>query len=307
MLEGYSSMKRNFLTLWDLTPEELKSLIKRAVYLKKERHLPKTSGLAASRSMVLIFEKSSTRTRISFEVAWAQLGGNSVFLAPNDSQMSRGESLSDTARIVSSMADLIVMRTGAHSRVKTMATHSKVPVINALTDTFHPCQLLADLQTFYEHRGNIEGASVTFIGDGSSNVCHSWINASAMMNFSLRIGAPEGYYPNDDVYSESGKNCTVFSDPMEAAFDADLIITDTWTGMGQENEKKSRSEIFENFQVDEKIMRNANNDAIFMHCLPAYRGQEVAAEVIDGPQSVVWEEAENRLHAQKALIELLFD
>ena len=256
-------------------------------------------------TMVLIFEKTSTRTRTSFEVACAHLGGSSIFLSPTDSQMSRGESVSDTARIVSSMADLIVMRTSEHSRVCTMAEYSSVPVINALSEDFHPCQLLADLQTFFEHRGDIQNARTAFIGDGSSNVCQSWINAAAMMDFELRVGAPEGYHPQRALVEAAGDRCQVTTSAQEAVSDVDLVITDTWTGMGQENEKTQRLDALSDFQVNQQLMALASKDALFMHCLPAYRGQEVSAEVLEGPQSVVWDEAENRLHAQKALIELL--
>ena len=298
-------MTRHFLTLKDLSQSELVALIHRAIALKKDPTGSQTADLMHLRTMVLIFEKSSTRTRISFEVACAHLGGSSVFLSPGDSQMSRGESVSDTARIVSSMADLIVMRTGEHSRVRAMAEHSAVPVINALSQDFHPCQLLADLQTFFEHRGNIQGACVAFIGDGSSNVCQSWVDAAAMMGFELRVGAPEGYHPHPDLIAAAGKHCSITTSPREAVADADLVITDTWAGMGQEAEKAQRLAALSDFQVNNALMAAASQEALFMHCLPAYRGQEVSAEVLEGPQSVIWDEAENRLHAQKALIELL--
>ena len=298
-------MTRHFLTLKDLSTSELVALIQRAIALKKDPTGSQTAKLMRLRTMVLIFEKSSTRTRTSFEVACAHLGGSSIFLSPTDSQMSRGESVSDTARIVSSMADLIVMRTSEHSRVCTMAEHSAVPVINALSEDFHPCQLLADLQTFFEYRGNIQGARAAFVGDGSSNVCQSWINAAAMMNFELRVGAPEGYHPQGELVAAAGSHCQVTTSAQEAVSGVDLVITDTWTGMGQESEKGQRLDALSNFQVNPELMALASKDALFMHCLPAYRGQEVSAEVLEGPQSVVWDEAENRLHAQKALIELL--
>ncbi len=298
-------MTRHFLTLKDLSTSELVALIQRASVLKKDPTGPQTAKLMHLRTMVLIFEKSSTRTRTSFEVACAHLGGSSIFLSPTDSQMSRGESVSDTARIVSSMADLIVMRTGEHSRVCTMAEHSAVPVINALSEDFHPCQLLADLQTFFEYRGNIQGARAAFVGDGSSNVCQSWINAAAMMNFELRVGAPEGYHPQSELVGAAGNHCQVTTSAQEAVSGVDLVITDTWTGMGQESEKQQRLDALSDFQVNQELMALASKEALFMHCLPAYRGQEVSAEVLEGSQSVVWDEAENRLHAQKALIELL--
>ena len=298
-------MTRHFLTLKDLSRSELVALIQRAIALKKDPIGPQIAELMRLRTMVLIFEKTSTRTRTSFEVACAHFGGSSIFLSPTDSQMSRGESVSDTARIVSSMADLIVMRTSEHSRVCTMAEYSAVPVINALSEDFHPCQLLADLQTFFEHRGDIQNARAAFVGDGSSNVCQSWINAAAMMNFELRIGAPEGYHPQRALVEAAGDRCQINTSAQEAVSDVDLVKTDTWTGMGQENEKTRRLDALSDFQVNQQLMALASKDALFMHCLPAYRGQEVSAEVLEGPQSVVWDEAENRLHAQKALIELL--
>ena len=298
-------MTRHFQTLKDLSRSELVALIQRAIELKKDPTGPQTAELMRLRTMVLIFEKTSTRTRTSFEVACAHFGGSSIFLSPTDSQMSRGESVSDTARIVSSMADLIVMRTSEHSRVCTMAEYSAVPVINALSEDFHPCQLLADLQTFFEHRGNIQKARAAFVGDGSSNVCQSWINAAAMMDFELRVGAPEGYHPQRALVETAGNRCKVTTSAQEAVSDVDLVITDTWTGMGQENEKTQRLDALSDFQVNQQLMALASKEALFMHCLPAYRGQEVSAEVLEGPQSVVWDEAENRLHAQKALMELL--
>ncbi|MEK9941710.1 MAG: ornithine carbamoyltransferase, partial [Gammaproteobacteria bacterium] len=275
---------RHFLTLRDLSPTELRALVARACELKTDRLNPKTRDLLRSRCMVMIFEKSSTRTRVSFEVACAQFGGTSIFLSPGDSQMSRGESVSDTARILSSMADLIVMRTGPHDRVMTMAEHSTIPVINALSDTFHPCQLLADLQTFHEYRGEMQGARVAFLGDGSSNVCQSWINAAAMMNFELRIGAPEGYHPQRALVQAAGDRCQITTSAQEAVSDVDLVITDTWTGMGQEDEKTQRLDALSDFQVNQQLMSLASKKALFMHCLPAYRGQEVSAEVLEGPQ-----------------------
>ena len=298
-------MTRHFLTLKDLSRSELVALIQRAIALKKDPTGPQTAELMRLQTMVLIFEKTSTRTRTSFEVACAHFGGSSIFLSPTDSQMSRGESVSDTARIVSSMADLIVMRTSEHSRICTMAEYSSVPVINALSEDFHPCQLLADLQTFFEHRGDIQNARAAFVGDGSSNVCQSWINAAAMMNFELRIGAPEGYHPQRALVQAAGNRCQITTSAQEAVSDVDLVITDTWTGMGQEDEKTQRLDALNDFQVNQQLMSLASKEALFMHCLPAYRGQEVSTEVLEGPQSVVWDEAENRLHSQKALIELL--
>ena len=300
-------MTRHFLTLQDLSAPELRQLIGRARELKSASGEARRPGFMRGRTMVLIFEKSSTRTRVSFEVACSQFGGHPVFLAPGDSQMSRGESLSDTARIISSMADIIVMRTSGHERVVAMAAASRVPVVNALSDSFHPCQLLADILTFAEHRGELSGAKVAFIGDGSGNVCQSWINAAALLDFSLSIATPAPYQPDPALAKTASGQCTVTDQPKAAVAAADLVVTDAWTGMGQEDQKVVRQQAFAGFCVTAELMTQANKDALFMHCLPAYRGQEVSSEVIDGPRSVVWDEAENRLHAQKALLEFLLD
>ena len=295
-------MTRHFLTLKDLSRSELVALIQRAIALKKDPTGPQTAELMRLQTMVLIFEKTSTRTRTSFEVACAHLGGSSIFLSPTDSQMSRGESVSDTARIVSSMADLIVMRTSEHSRICTMAEYSSVPVINALSEDFHPCQLLADLQTFFEYRGNIQGARAAFVGDGSSNVCQSWINAATMMNFELRVGAPEGYHPQRALVEAAGDRCQVTTSAQEAVSDVDLVITDTWTGMGQENEKRQRLDALSNFQVNQELMALASKDALFMHCLPAYRGKEIDEDTFEAHADTIFTQAENRLHTQKAIL-----
>jgi ornithine carbamoyltransferase len=295
---------RHFLTLLDLTAAELKRLMKRARELKAMHQRGKRHTPLTGKTMAMIFEKSSTRTRVSFEAGMAQLGGSSLFLSPRDTHLDRGEPVEDTARVMSRMVDIIVIRANSHAMVERFAAHSYVPVINALTDLNHPCQLLADIQTYFEKRGDISGKKAAWIGDGN-NVCHSWISASHQFKFHLDIATPEGYEPKADWISACRENVTLHHDPKLAARDADIIVTDTWASMGKEHEKAERTGAFSGFTVDNKLMKLAKRDALFMHCLPAYRGAEVAAEVIDGPQSVVWDEAENRLHAQKALLEFL--
>ena len=298
-------MLRHLLTLNDLSKDEAQYLIARATKLKKMWYSSSEAPqIMNNRTLALVFDKSSTRTRVSFEVATHHFGGSTIFLASGDSQLKRGESLSDTARVLSSMVDLIVVRTGAHSNLECYAENSIVPVVNGLSDSFHPCQLLADIQTYCEIRGKVQGAKVAWIGDGN-NVCNSWAIASQKFDFDLRISTPADYAPNLDFLPEQSANIQLISDPMEAAKGVDIVVTDTWASMGQEYEKEHRQKQFEAYRVTQKVMDQANPNAVFMHCLPAYRGMEVDAEVIDGPQSVVWEEAENRLHAQKALIELL--
>lgn len=294
---------RHFLTLNDLTPVELARLLARAIELKQHRGDASPRPLAGKVG-VMIFEKSSTRTRVSFEAGMAQLGGSTVFLSPRDTHLGRGEPIEDTARVMSRMVDVIVVRADNHQMVERFAAHSRVPVINALTDLHHPCQLLADIQTWIEHRGNVAGKTVAWIGDGN-NVCHSWIQAARRFGFRLRLAIPEGYEPKQEIVAGAGDAVTPLRDPNEATRGADLVVTDTWASMGQEAEKTERLNAFGGYQVTPALMRVAKPDALFMHCLPAYRGQEVAADVIDGPQSVVWDEAENRLHAQKALLEFL--
>jgi ornithine carbamoyltransferase len=253
----------------------------------------------------MIFEKSSTRTRVSFESAMLQCGGGTIFLTPQDSQLGRGEPIEDTARVVSRMVDLVVIRTFAHDRIERFAQAAQVPVINALTDDFHPCQLLADMQTFYEHRGPIQGATVTWVGDGN-NMCHSYINAARQFDFALNIACPEGYDPDKNLLQANADRVTVYRSPQEAAKGAHLIVTDVWSSMGQEAESQRRQKAFEQFQVTPKLMDTAAPKALFMHCLPAHRGEEVSEDMLDDERSVVWDEAENRLHAQKALMEFLF-
>jgi ornithine carbamoyltransferase len=295
---------RHFLTLLDLTPEEARSLMERASELKRQLRAGDCHEPLKNRTLAMIFEKSSTRTRVSFEVGIAQLGGYALFLSPRDTQLGRGEPIEDSARVLSRMVDAVMIRTFAHEKVEVFARHSRVPVINGLTDRFHPCQLLADMQTFREHRGDIRGRRVTWIGDGN-NMCHSYINAARLFDFELRIACPEGFEPDADILSRTGDRCSIVRDPRDAADGADLVVTDVWASMGQEAEQRQRELAFADYQVDEVVMGRAAKDALFMHCLPAHRGEEVSSGVIDGPQSVVWDEAENRLHAQKALLEFL--
>ncbi len=234
----------------------------------------------------------------------AQLGGHAIYLSPRDTQIGRGEPIEDTARVLSRMADAIMIRTYEHSKIERFAAYSKVPVINALTDMYHPCQLLADMQTWIEHPGDITGRTAAWIGDGN-NMCHSYINAARQFGFKLHIATPPGYTPDAQLLADAGPCAVLFDNPLAAAAGADLVVTDVWARMGQEEEQARRSEAFADFQVNTDVMAAAGADALFMHCLPAHRGEEVSAAVIDGPQSVVWDEAENRLHAQKALLEFL--
>jgi len=295
---------RHFLTLKDFTTDELQGLIQRGIELKKMQKAGEVFEPLKNKTLAMIFEKSSTRTRISFETGMTQLGGHAMFLSPRDTQLGRGEPIEDSARVISSMVDGIMIRTFEHSIVEKMAEFSSVPIINALTDDYHPCQLLADMQTYYEHRGSIAGKTVTWIGDGN-NMCHSYMNAAEQYGFKLRIACPEGYDPKPELMDELCSHCEIVRDPIEAATGSDLIVTDVWASMGQEEEQRQREKAFANYQVTKEVMAQANDDALFMHCLPAHRGEEVAADVIDAEDSVVWDEAENRLHAQKALLEFL--
>ena len=293
---------RHFLTLKDCTADELQLILQRGIELKAElKNKGHHGDPLKNRSLAMIFEKASTRTRLSFEIAMTQLGGHALFLSPRDTQLGRGEPIEDSARVISRMADAIMIRTFGHHVVETFAAHSQAPVINALTDDYHPCQLLADMQTWYEHRGPMAGKTVAWIGDGN-NMCNSYINAAMQYDFHLRIACPEGFEPKAELLAQAGEWVELVRDAAAAARDADLVVTDVWASMGQEDEQASRREKFLPFQVNSHVMAQARPDALFMHCLPAHRGEEVTAEVIDGPQSVVWDEAENRLHAQKALL-----
>ncbi|MCW8930953.1 MAG: ornithine carbamoyltransferase [Gammaproteobacteria bacterium] len=295
---------RHFLTLMDFSSDELKKMTDRAIVLKKMQKAGDIYEPLKNRMLGMIFEKSSTRTRVSFETGMVQFGGGALFLSPRDTQLGRGEPIEDSARVLSQMVDIIMIRTFEHEKLETFAQYSSVPVINALTDMYHPCQLLADMQCYQEHRGSIEGKTVTWVGDGN-NMCHSYINAARQWGFKLNIACPEGYDPDQTIFDAAGDHVEIIRDPLEASTNSDLIVTDVWTSMGQEEEQARREIAFDGYFVDDKLMAQANNDALFMHCLPAHRGEEVSASVIDGKQSVVWDEAGNRLHAQKALLEFL--
>lgn len=298
------SKSRHFLTLLDLSPEELRTLVKRASELKSIRNRDEVYEPLKNKVMAMIFEKSSTRTRVSFEAGMAQFGGHAMFLSPRDTQLGRGEPISDSARVISSMVDVVMIRTFSHSLVEEFAANSSVPVINALTDEFHPCQLLADMQTYFEHRGDIQGKTVTWIGDGN-NMCHSYINAARQFDFNLRIACPEGFDPDPDLVAANQERVFITRSPEEGVTGSDLIVTDVWASMGQEEEQKEREQKFAGFQVSPALMDKANEGALFMHCLPAHRGEEVSEDMLEDPRSVVYDEAENRLHAQKALLEFL--
>ena len=296
---------RHFLTLNDLTSTELEEIIQRAIDLKSIRNRSEIVNTLDGKVMAMIFEKSSTRTRVSFEAGMSQLGGSALFLSPKDTQLGRGEPIEDSSRVISSMVDIVMLRTFEHAKIKAFANYSKVPVINALTDDFHPCQLLADIQTYVEHRGSPKGKTVAWVGDGN-NMCHSYINAAALCDFKLNIACPEGFDPATDLLEKHADRVTVFRDPIDAVKGSDWVATDVWASMGQEDEQREREEKFAGYQVNHDLMSHANSNAVFMHCLPAHRGEEVSHELMaDQTIAVVWDEAENRLHAQKALIEFL--
>ena len=299
-----NSSPRHFLTLLDLSPNELNWVIQRAIELKKIRNSNTPYEPFRSKVLGMIFEKSSTRTRVSFEAGMAQQGGHAIFLSPRDTHLGRGEPIADSARVISSMVDIVMIRTFSHTQVEAFAAHSRVPVINALTDDYHPCQLLADVQTFVEHRGSIKGKTVTWIGDGN-NMCHSFINAARQFDFKLNIACPDGYLPNAQLMAINANRVQLIQDPKQAVIGSHLVVTDTWASMGQEDEKKARAASFENYQVNPALMNLADPEALFMHCLPAYRGLEISHDMFNDPRSVVFDEAENRLHAQKALMEFL--
>jgi ornithine carbamoyltransferase len=296
---------RHYLQFNDFTRDEYEHLFARTRWIKErfkqyERYWP-----LEDRTLVMIFEKQSTRTRLSFEAGMHQLGGAAIYLNTRDSQLGRGEPVEDAAQVISRMCDLVMIRTFEQDIVDRFAAHSRVPVINGLTNEYHPCQIMADIYTFIEHRGDIKGRTVAWIGD-SNNVCNTWLQAAEVFDFNVRVSTPPGYEIEPERAGLYGTgHYQEFSDPMEAVRGADLVTTDVWTSMGFEAENEERKRAFEDWQVDGDMMRAAKKDAVFMHCLPAHRGEEVAADVIDGPQSVVWDEAENRLHTQKALMEFL--
>ena len=295
---------RHFLHLLDFTPGELKALLARAIELKRISKEGVSHTPLQNKTLAMIFDKSSTRTRVSFEVGMVQLGGYALFLAPRDTQFGRGEPIEDSARVLSRMVDAVMIRTFEHLKIEKFAAHSTVPVINGLTDLYHPCQLLADMQTWFEHRDDIKGATVAWIGDGN-NMCHSYINAARQFDFKLNIACPAQYSPNADIINSAGDRVSVMDDPVAAVENVDLVVTDVWASMGQEAEKEERQGVFKPYKVNESLLALAHKDALFMHCLPAHRDEEVTEGVLNGPQSIVWDEAENRLHAQKALMENL--
>lgn len=297
-------MTQHFLTLMDFDKATLKQLVSRAIELKAMQKSGEIYEPLKNKVLGMIFDKASTRTRVSFETGMAQFGGHAIFLSPRDTQFGRGEPVEDSARVLSRMVDCIMVRTFDHEMLETFAEYSNVPVINALTDMYHPCQLLADMQTYFEHRGDITGKTVTYIGDGN-NMCHSYMNAARQYGFTLNVAVPEGYDPEASLLEETKDCVNIFRSPKDAAAGADMITTDVWASMGQEEEQAIREKAFAGFQANDEVMNAANKDAIFMHCLPAHREEEVSTSVIDGPQSVVWDQAENRLYAQKALLELL--
>lgn len=295
---------RHFLTLLDFSPAELKQMIDRAIEMKREHKAGADQRAFPGKVLGMIFAKSSTRTRVSFEAGMAQLGGHAMFLSPQDTQLGRGEPIEDSARVISSMVDIVMIRTFGHDIVETFAANSSVPVINALTDDYHPCQLLADMQTYVENRGSIAGKVVTWVGDGN-NMAQSYINAARQFDFELRIACPEGFDPAQALLDANSDRVSIVRDPVAATTGSDLVVTDVWASMGQEAEQKERERAFAGYQVNEELMSHANSDALYMHCLPAHRGEEISAGLMDAADTVIWDEAENRLHAQKALMETL--
>lgn len=296
--------KRDFLSLLDTTRAELQQLMTHAIELKAIRQRGECYSPLRGRTLAMIFEKSSTRTRVSFEAGMTQLGGHALFLSPRDTQLGRGEPVADTARVLGRMVDAVMIRNDSQAVQAAFAQHCAVPVINGLSDLFHPCQLLADMQTWHERRGDIAGAQVAWIGDGN-NMCHSYINAARQLGFTLQIASPVDYQPDAGLLKAAEASAQLCPTPEEAVRNADLVVTDVWASMGQEEEQQVRAQAFAGYCVDDALLALAHADALFMHCLPAHRGEEVTASVLDGPQSVVWDEAENRLHAQKALLEFL--
>jgi ornithine carbamoyltransferase len=295
---------RHFLSLLDYSLADYRRILARAEALKKAYDAGIRPATLRQRVLGMIFEKASTRTRLSFEAGIAQLGGTAIFLSPRDTQLGRGEPIEDSARVISRMVDAVMIRAKDHHMVEQFAAYSRVPVINALTDLNHPCQLLADVFAFEQNRGSIQGKRVAWIGVGF-NMCHSYINAAQVFDFELMIATPEGYQPDPAVVAAAGDRVHIVRTAHEAASGADLVVTDVWASMGQEDERERRLRDFKTFVIDSDVMSRAHSDALFMHCLPAHRGEEVTAEVIDGPQSVIWQEAEARLHTQKALLEFL--
>jgi ornithine carbamoyltransferase len=304
-MKAGSSLIRHYLQFKYLRAEEYAYLFERTREIKKRfKHYEKYQPLT-DRTLAMIFEKASTRTRVSFEAGMYQMGGSVVHLTTGDSQFGRSEPVEDSARVISRMVDIVMIRTYEQQKIEDFAAHSRVPVINGLTNEFHPCQILADIFTFIEHRGAIHGKTVAWVGDGN-NMANTWLQAAEILGFKVHVSTPSGYEVDPAVAGISDTGCyRSFKDPLEACRGAHLVTTDVWTSMGYEAESAARDKAFANWCVDDRMMAAARSDALFMHCLPAHRGEEVAASVIDGPQSVVWDEAENRMHVQKALMEYL--
>ena len=299
-------MIKHFINFDDLSLKELQGIIDQAISLKKEHKSGQINDTLKNKTLAMIFDKSSTRTRVSFEAGMTQLGGQSLFLSEKDIQLGRGEPITDSAIVISSMVDAVMLRLSSHEDIIEFSKHSSKPVINALSDESHPCQILADLMTYQEMNGSIKNKKIAWIGDGC-NVCQTYMQAAGIFDFELSIATPKGYEPSELFIENYKQNINFYSDPLMASENADIIVTDVWTSMGQESEKKQRELAFTGFQVDQNMMNQAKKDAIFMHCLPAYREKEVSSEVIDGNQSVVWREAENRLHVQKSLLLYLIE
>lgn len=297
---------RHFLSLTDFSPQELVALIRRGIELKDLRNKGVLLEPLKNRVLGMIFEKASTRTRLSFEAGMIQLGGQAIFLSPRDTQLGRGEPISDTAIVMSRMLDAVMIRTYAHSTLTDFAAHSTVPVINGLSDDLHPCQLLADMQTFREARGNIAGKTVAWVGDGN-NMCNTYLEAAVQFDFQLNIACPEGYEPKAEFLALAGDRARIIRDPLEAVRGAHLVSTDVWASMGQEEEMAIRQKAFGPYQVTRQLLDAADPSVIFLHCLPAHRGEEISHDLLDDPRSLAWDQAENRLHAQKALLELLVE
>jgi ornithine carbamoyltransferase len=295
---------KHFLQLTDLGRDEIEHLFRRTKIIKERFKNYVAYQPLTDRMLAMVFEKSSTRTRVSFEAGIHQLGGSSIVLNTGETQLGRGEPIEDVARVISRMVDIVMIRTFEHSNIERFASQSRVPVINGLTNDYHPCQLLADMYTYVEHRGPVTGTTVAWVGD-ANNMCNTWIQAAALFDFRLHVCTPPGYGIDPERVAAGNGRVHTFARPAEAVAGADLVTTDVWTSMGFEAEADERMRAFEGFMVDAKLMAAAKPEALFMHCLPAHRGEEVAAEVVDGPRSVVWEEAENRLHVQKALMEYL--
>jgi ornithine carbamoyltransferase len=301
-------LKKDFLSVYDLTRRDFDRIFSHAATLKAMLKDGIIYQPLAGKTLGMIFDKSSTRTRLSFEAGMYQLGGLAIYLNSRDTQLGRGETIADTARIVSRYLDAVMIRTFAQESVEEFARHATIPIINGLTDLMHPCQIVSDLFTIVEKKGTYEGLKIAYVGDGN-NVANSWIDAAARLPFKLALACPKGYDPDARILErgrkKAPKGVSLFRDPVQAVKNADVVYTDVWASMGQEAEQEARAKVFENFQVNRKLMQNAKPDVIVMHCLPAHRGEEISAEILDGPRSVVWDEAENRLHVQKAILEIL--